>query len=667
MRPLFLLLFTFLALSMTGPSADLIDHRAKQDYALFFSVNAYYGAVMSAQADNRQGKDYALFFAVEDYDHMGKLSNPIDNATAIAEELRTDYGFQTELVKDPTFAQVAAKIAEYQRKFASGSYDQKGQLLIFFTGHGVQRGNNGYFLPKDGNPNVLYQNVIEYDNWRYEIDQIECQHILVTIDACYSLSFDPNWRNKTDRNFGRRGDKNKDQVRLDHEEYWARLFITSDGTGNQTPDRSSLARQFLTGLRTHRGVNGYLSSEELYASYLSSAAPVPGGGDFGRDEPGSRFLFFRNQRIIPDKAKNDLADWRIAEAQNDCAGYRLYVRKHSNGDFVASARQRIAPCEAEERMLAAWVTTKNKNDCNSYERFAADYPSSPYARLVPKKLKELKCGSTKVSNQFGKGDNIEKPVNAISNKANAAFVKDNMTKVTGGNFTLGCSIGRVNCENDEFPEKDISISSFYIQRNEVTNNQFLAFLEAYKSDKVKSGKFVGQKMIYPSTSGLSNRNGKWSIKKGYENHPVVDVTWYGAMTFANFYGLRLPTEAEWEFIAKGGKANDKYVFSGSDNLYNTGVYEGNSNFDSATVGSKGSTHILGVNDMSGNVWEWCDDWYTPNYNSITSSNPTGPRSGTTKLIRGGSYSEGEWQARVTNRAHKTPVTHANNIGFRCAK
>jgi formylglycine-generating enzyme required for sulfatase activity len=192
-------------------------------------------------------------------------------------------------------------------------------------------------------------------------------------------------------------------------------------------------------------------------------------------------------------------------------------------------------------------------------------------------------------------------------------------------------------------------------------------LKAYKSDKVKSGEFVGQKMIYPSSSGLSNKNGIWSIKKGYENHPVVDVTWYGAVTFANFYGLRLPTEAEWEFIAKGGRANDKYVFSGSDNLYNTGVYEGNSNFDSATVGSKGPTNILGVNDMSGNVWEWCNDWYTPNYNSVTPSNPRGPRSGTTKLIRGGSYSEGEWEARVTNRAYKTPATHANNIGFRCAK
>ena len=623
---------------MAGPSSDLTDHRA--------------------------GQDYALFFAVETYDHMGDLTQPIDNAEAIAKELRENYGFETEVVPNPTFAQIAGKIAEYQQRFASGDFDQKGQLLVFFSGHGVQRGNNGYFMPKDGNPTQLYQNVIEYDNWRYEIDQIACQHILVTVDACHSLTFDPNWKNKSDRNFGRRGDATKDQVLLDHQEYRSRLFFTSDGTNNQTPDRSTLARKFLEALRTYRSANGYLPADELFASYLKRAAPVPGGGDFGQDEPGSRFLFFQKRVAIPDNTTNDLADWRIAKAADDCPAYRVYLEKHPRGDFAGEAANNIAPCDAEERMLSAWVTTKKRNNCEGYQRFVADYPNSPYANLVPKKLKELKCGGATVST---KSDNAEKPVNAASNKLHAAFAKDNMIKVTGGNFSLGCSIGTVNCERDEFPEKSVSISGFYIQRNEVTNSQFLAFLKAYKSDKVKSGEFVGQKMIYPSSSGLSNKNGIWSIKKGYENHPVVDVTWYGAVTFANFYGLRLPTEAEWEFIAKGGRANDKYVFSGSDNLYNTGVYEGNSNFDSATVGSKGPTNILGVNDMSGNVWEWCNDWYTPNYNSVTPSNPRGPRSGTTKLIRGGSYSEGEWEARVTNRAYKTPATHANNIGFRCAK
>ena len=120
-----------------------------------------------------------------------------------------------------------------------------------------------------------------------------------------------------------------------------------------------------------------------------------------------------------------------------------------------------------------------------------------------------------------------------------SFVRENMLPVSGGNFTFGCNIGNDNCDRDEFPKKNVSIPDFYIQKNEVTNSQFLAFLNAYQSEVVKEGEFAGQKIIYPSTSGLTKKNGIWSVKKGYENHPVVDVTWFGAVTFANYYGLEV--------------------------------------------------------------------------------------------------------------------------------
>lgn len=634
MRLFFLLLFTFLGLSITESSADLKEYRAGQDYALFFAVNKYA--------------------------KMSSLNNPIKNARDLARVLGDDYGFQTEVVEDPTFVTIEKKLNEYRQKFSVNELDQKGQLLIFFSGHGLHRGSNGYFVPTDGDPDIIHRTGVEYDWLRDEINAFACQHILVTIDACHSATFDPKWNSKTDRNFGRVGDRSSDKILLAHQAHEARLFITSDANGEETPDKSSLAREFLRALKEHTSNLGYLSHNELLGSYLKGRAiPTPGGGEFGRNEIGSRFLFFQQRVAVPDNTVNDLADWRDATKADDCPAYRSYLEKHPRGDFAREAKKRIAPCEAEERMLAAWVNTKTRNDCKSYKRFASDYPGSLYAKLVPGKLKQLNCSGT--------AEPVTKPDRVVGTNRNTAFLEENMIKVSGGGFTLGCSIGTINCERDEFPQKNVSMSTFYIQRNEVTNAQFLTFLKSYNSDNVKSGEYTGQKMIYPSSSGLTKRNGKWAIRKGYENHPVVDVTWYGAITFAEYYGLRLPTEAEWEFVAKGGVANNKFVFSGSDNLYNTGIYAGNSNFDSAVVGSKGSTHNLGVNDLSGNAWEWCNDWYTPNYNAVGTSNPKGPNSGTTKIIRGGSYSEKEWEARVTNREHKLPATHANNIGFRCAK
>jgi len=150
----------------------------------------------------RAGKDYALFFAVNDYaadSGFGDLTKPIANAEAIATELHDHYGFETEVVQNPTLDQIGAKLREYQVLFAKnpqGRYPSTGQLLIYFTGHGIAEDNNGYFVPADGNTKKLYSTAFAYEIWRPFINRIDCRHILVAIDACYSATFDPDWYNK---------------------------------------------------------------------------------------------------------------------------------------------------------------------------------------------------------------------------------------------------------------------------------------------------------------------------------------------------------------------------------------------------------------------------------------------------------------------------------------
>ncbi|MEM9928949.1 MAG: caspase family protein, partial [Bacteroidota bacterium] len=413
-------------------------------FMIFSNLSVY------AQGANR-GKDYALFFAVDEYDHMNGLNQPVKNANDIASELADNYGFEVKVIANPTFAEIADEIHRYQDNFASGEFDQAGQLLIFFTGHGVEKGHNGYFLPKDGNPDRLYEKVIEYDYWRNEIDRINCQHILVTIDACYSLSFDPNWGNKSSRSFGRKGDRNKDQVLLDHQAYKARLFITSDGTGNQTPDRSTLARQFLLGLRERKTKPDYLHAAELYASYLKAAAPVPGGGDFGSDEPGSRFLFFPNRTVVPTETRTDLAAWTAAKAANNCAGYKDYLAQFPTGDFVALARQRVKTCEKEEEMLAAWNLAKQTDTKRAYQIFMKQHPDSPYAELAALAIDE-KSTTTLAEEKPKRTPSGVTPEQVLKNYVSAIGGSERISKVRSVTQVMGGKVQGYQLTHTTFKE-----------------------------------------------------------------------------------------------------------------------------------------------------------------------------------------------------------------------
>jgi formylglycine-generating enzyme required for sulfatase activity len=629
------------------------------------------------EALTRQGKDYALFFAVETYDHMGDLTNPIDNAEAIAKELKNNYGFQTEVVPNPSFAQIAAKIAEYQQRFASGAFDQKGQLLIFFSGHGVQRGNNGYFLPKDGDPNKLYQGVIEYDYWRNEIDQIDCQHILVTIDACHSLTFDPNWRSKTDRTFGRRGDANKDQVLLDHQAYRARHFFTSDGTNNQTPDRSTLARQFLTGLRTYRSANNYLPADELYASYLKRAAPVPGGGDFGRDEPGSRFLFFRKVTIDP---RADIAAWNKAKMADNCAGYRAYLSAFPGGDFVGVAKLKVDACEQEQRMLSAWATTKAKDSKEAYTQFLRNYPNSPYREAA-----ELAVRTVNTDPAPGRRGTTAKTA-----------PPDNMVFIPGGTFQMGDQFG--DGSSDEKPVHAVTLSDFYLSRTELMVGEFADFVEAtgYTTTAEKEGNSYVYTTKWKTKSGVTWRDdtaGKNRPNTEY-NHPVIHVSWYDAVAYCNWLsgehgltpvyrisgttvtpnwsanGYRLPTEAEWEYAARSGGKKEKWAGTSVESSLTQFVNysgKGDGYERTAPVGMLRANN-LGLADMSGNVYEWCWDWYGSDYyGKSPSSNPKGPDTGSSRVIRGGSWGSNPVFCRAAYRGSNGPADRSSSVGFRLAR
>ena len=215
----------------------------------------------------------------------------------------------------------------------------------------------------------------------------------------------------------------------------------------------------------------------------------------------------------------------------------------------------------------------------------------------------------------------------------------NMVKVEGSTFTMGATPEQGNDAYEyERPAHQVTLSDYYIGRYEVTQKEWQAVMGDNPS------KFYG------------------------DNLPVENVSWNDCQDFINklnqLTGLkfRLPTEAQWEYAARGGKQSKGYKYSGSDKIRDVAWYYGNSGIKTHKVGTK-HPNELGIYDMSGNVWEWCGDCYY-SYSSSAQTNPTGPSSGSARVLRGGSWSSYARSCRVSDRNYHYPSYRYDFDGFR---
>ncbi|MGM0440134.1 MAG: SUMF1/EgtB/PvdO family nonheme iron enzyme [Chlamydiota bacterium] len=241
-------------------------------------------------------------------------------------------------------------------------------------------------------------------------------------------------------------------------------------------------------------------------------------------------------------------------------------------------------------------------------------------------------------------------------KKNIEPILTDMVIIKGGPHYRGGKAGN----RDESPRHEIYIDSFAIDIHPVTNEQFIRFLDVMGGEKDSNN----NDMIRIRESRINKRSGKLSIESGYNKHPVVGVTWYGAVAYAQWVGKRLPTEAEWEVAARGG--ND-------DNIYCTGnnIEKSQANFFSSdtTVVTSYAPNEYGLYDMTGNVYEWCQDWYGYNYYEVSAQepdNPKGPLQGVYRVLRGGCWKSLKEDMRCSHRHRNNPGTINRTYGFRCA-
>lgn len=249
-----------------------------------------------------------------------------------------------------------------------------------------------------------------------------------------------------------------------------------------------------------------------------------------------------------------------------------------------------------------------------------------------------------------------------------------LVQILGGTFTMGCTPEQgSDCEQDETLITQVKVADFYLGKVEVTVQAFKEFIEStnYQTDADKDGGsylvLAGQWMKKNVVNWRCDENGNLRLPSQY-NYPVIHVSWNDAAQYCNWLSkktgkkFRLPSEAEWEFAARGGNLSSGYKYAGSNNLDEVAWYVSNSEGRLHEVGTK-QANELGLFDMSGSVWEFCQDWYDSNYNNVK-SNPAAV--GTHRVYRGGSWNYIPGGCRVSDRDYNTPVSRYSHTGFRIA-
>lgn len=276
-----------------------------------------------------------------------------------------------------------------------------------------------------------------------------------------------------------------------------------------------------------------------------------------------------------------------------------------------------------------------------------------------------------------------------------------MAPIAAGSFTMGTDDQNGYPADGEGPTHDVELPGYRIGTHTVTNDEFAVFVDA--TGYVTTAEQFGNSFVFggllpddfPPTRAIASApwwrevdGADWRHPEGPHSsiddrgrHPAIHVSWLDASAYCQWVGARLPTEAEWERAARGGVVGMQFPWGselepGGEHRMNVfqGTFPGDDTGDDGWVGTcpVGSyePNGFGLHEVTGNVWEWCSDWFDPGYYRVSPrESPTGPAQGDVRVMRGGSYLCHESYCRryrVDARSASTPDSSAGNIGFRIA-
>ncbi len=295
-----------------------------------------------------------------------------------------------------------------------------------------------------------------------------------------------------------------------------------------------------------------------------------------------------------------------------------------------------------------------------------------------------------------------KPVATRATGRGALPVERDMAVLPAATFLMGTADSIGYPDDGEGPARTVSLDAYMIDRTAVTNHAFAAFVEA--TGHVTEAEQFGWSFVFagllpddfPPTRAVAaaqwwrqveaaswrQPEGHGSGVEGRSDHPVVHVSWNDAQAYCRWAGTRLPTEAEWEYAARGGLEGRRFPWGdvlepGGEHRMNVwqGTFPHHNTLLDGFLGTCPADAFpqngFGLHNMTGNVWEWCGDWFHPTFHTRDRrTNPTGPRRGDAKSMRGGSYlchASYCRRYRVAARSGNTPDSSSGNIGFRCVR
>ncbi|MCS7004414.1 MAG: formylglycine-generating enzyme family protein [Cytophagales bacterium] len=258
--------------------------------------------------------------------------------------------------------------------------------------------------------------------------------------------------------------------------------------------------------------------------------------------------------------------------------------------------------------------------------------------------------------------------------------------IPGGEFMMGSQ--QPEGEDDEWPQHLVKVNSFYMGKYEVTNKEYAFFLNEMGNQTTLGFLWIDLNgEDHGDRCRIEYKNNEYVVQRGYENYPVAFVSWYGAVAYANWLSkktgknYRLPTEAEWEYAAGNGSKHTRFSWGdtkpqgknggnvadeSAKKKFNWSVFIGyDDGYVFAAPVGRYHPNEFGLYDMTGNVWEWCSDWYQWDYYKISPyDNPKGAASGTSRVKRGASFHNAAMVCRVANRGSNPPNYTNHNLGFR---
>ncbi|MBF0165336.1 MAG: SUMF1/EgtB/PvdO family nonheme iron enzyme, partial [Magnetococcales bacterium] len=644
-------------------------------------------------------KRVALVIGNNDYQHVEKLKNAVADAQAMKRELSA-LGFEVVFRQDASRKEMNKAITTFTNKL---SPDAVG--LVFYAGHGVQIRSANYLVPVDveaQEESDLMNEAIDVARILEQMSETKAKFSLAVLDACRDNPF---------KGSGSRAIGGTRGLAAPSGNASGIMVIYSAGANQQALDRLNAADKHPNGLFTREflkaikepGVNVKAAVENVKQTVIAQAKSVghqqtpaiydqSTGSFFFTLPPDSKVTLSVEPSGGSGQTDRETVYWQ--SAQGDPVMCQKYLQKYPKGEYVDLAQRCVEKgkpstvvaggmpddeksqmkLDPMDREMVSGKPVKLRASADAKGKLVRDMkegekahvlgrtPDGKWYRVEVKVGKETKEGFVIAEDLMDetawekrKREDEQKAQEEQKRKKEdreaaqiemARHFEDPVTGmefvlVPGGTFQMGCDSWTSDCDDDEKPVHQVTLSGFWLGKTEITQGQWQAVMGSNPSKFSSCG----------------------------DQCPVEKVSWEDVQTFIkklNARGdgkFRLPTEAEWEYACRSGGKEENY--SGGKGVDQVAWYDGNSGHKTHPVGTR-SANGLGLFDMSGNVYEWVQDWNT-DYSSAAQTNPIYDSSGSYRVYRGGSWVYGASNTRCANRYSYTPDGRFHILGARLAR